>query len=214
MHLFDAGTDFYGGNAIVGGGLPLAGGLALADRMRGADNVTACFFGEGAVAEGEFHETMNLAALWRLPVLFVCENNGYAMGSATGADESVRPTSTPRPPPTASPSKPSTAWTWSPSRPPRAARWPNPRDRQAGISSNAAPTASAPIRCSMPSSTATRTRSRNGAPGADRALPGLAAGERADPRQRCRRDRGERPMPRSPRPWPLPRPAPGSRWKT
>ncbi len=82
MHIFDAGTNFYGGNAIVGGGLPLAGGLALADRMRGADNVTACFFGEGAVAEGEFHETMNLAALWDLPVLFVCENNGYAMGSA------------------------------------------------------------------------------------------------------------------------------------
>ncbi|HBG98752.1 MAG TPA: pyruvate dehydrogenase (acetyl-transferring) E1 component subunit alpha [Rhodobacteraceae bacterium] len=89
MHLFDAGTNFYGGNAIVGGGLPLAAGLGLADRMRGADNVTACFFGEGAVAEGEFHETMNLAALWRLPVLFVCENNGYAMGSALERTESV-----------------------------------------------------------------------------------------------------------------------------
>ena len=82
MHLFDAATNFYGGNAIVGGGLPLATGLALADRMRGEDSVTACFFGEGAVAEGEFHESMNLAALWNLPVLFVCENNGYAMGSA------------------------------------------------------------------------------------------------------------------------------------
>jgi pyruvate dehydrogenase E1 component alpha subunit len=82
MHLFDAATNFYGGNAIVGGGLPLAGGLALADRMRGEANVTACFLGEGAVAEGEFHETMNLAELWGLPVLFVCENNGYAMGSA------------------------------------------------------------------------------------------------------------------------------------
>ena len=82
MHLFDAETNFYGGNAIVGGGLPLAGGLALADRMRGEDHVTACFFGEGAVAEGEFHETLNLAQLWNLPVLFVCENNGYAMGSA------------------------------------------------------------------------------------------------------------------------------------
>ncbi|NKX45700.1 pyruvate dehydrogenase (acetyl-transferring) E1 component subunit alpha [Roseicyclus persicicus] len=87
MHLFDAGTNFYGGNAIVGGGLPLAGGLALADRLRGEANVTACFFGEGAVAEGEFHETMNLAALWRLPVLFVCENNGYAMGSALARTE-------------------------------------------------------------------------------------------------------------------------------
>lgn len=82
MHLFDTATRFYGGNAIVAGGLPLAVGLALADRMRGADRVTACFFGDGAVAEGEFHECMNLAALWHLPVLFVCENNRYAMGTA------------------------------------------------------------------------------------------------------------------------------------
>mgnify|MGYP000117915586 FL=1 len=88
MHIFDAGLNFYGGNAIVGGGLPLAAGLALADRMRGDDNVTVCFFGEGAVAEGEFHEAMNLAQLWRLPVLFVCENNGYAMGSALARTES------------------------------------------------------------------------------------------------------------------------------
>ncbi|MDF2234834.1 pyruvate dehydrogenase (acetyl-transferring) E1 component subunit alpha [Albimonas sp. CAU 1670] len=87
MHLFDAGTNFYGGNAIVGGGLPLAAGLGLADRMRGESHVTACFFGEGAVAEGEFHEALNLAALWRLPVLFVCENNGYAMGSALARTE-------------------------------------------------------------------------------------------------------------------------------
>jgi pyruvate dehydrogenase E1 component alpha subunit len=82
MHIFDAARRFYGGNAIVGGGLPIAVGLALADRMRGLPHVTACFFGEGAVAEGEFHESMNLAALWRLPVLFVCENNLYAMGTA------------------------------------------------------------------------------------------------------------------------------------
>ncbi len=88
MHLFDASRRFYGGNAIVGGGLPLAAGLALADRMRGRDRVTACFFGEGAVAEGEFHETMNLAALWQLPVLFCCENNLYAMGTALGRSES------------------------------------------------------------------------------------------------------------------------------
>lgn len=80
MHLFDAETRFYGGNAIVGGGLPMAVGLALADKMQGRKNVTACFFGEGAVAEGEFHESLNLAALWQLPVLFVCENNLYAMG--------------------------------------------------------------------------------------------------------------------------------------
>ncbi|MFF0073203.1 pyruvate dehydrogenase (acetyl-transferring) E1 component subunit alpha [Streptomyces sp. NPDC005494] len=82
MHLFDSGRRFYGGNAIVAGGLPLAAGLALADRMRSRDRVTCCFFGDGAFAEGEFHETANLAALWELPVLFVCENNLYAMGTA------------------------------------------------------------------------------------------------------------------------------------
>jgi pyruvate dehydrogenase E1 component alpha subunit len=88
MHLFDRATNFYGGNAIVGGGLPLSVGLALADQMHGEDNVTACFFGEGAVAEGEFHESVNLAALWSLPVLFVCENNLYAMGTALAISES------------------------------------------------------------------------------------------------------------------------------
>lgn len=88
MHIFDAETRFYGGNAIVGGGLPLAVGLALADKMQGRTQVTACFFGEGAVAEGEFHESMNLAALWQLPVLFVCENNLYAMGTALAISES------------------------------------------------------------------------------------------------------------------------------
>jgi len=82
MHLFDHETNFYGGNAIVGGGLPLATGLALGDMMQGEDRVTVCFFGDGAVAEGEFHEAMNLAALWKLPVLFICENNLYAMGTA------------------------------------------------------------------------------------------------------------------------------------
>jgi pyruvate dehydrogenase E1 component alpha subunit len=81
MHVFDAVTRFYGGNAIVGGGLPIAVGLALADAYLGRRHVTACFFGDGAVAEGEFHESMNLAALWKLPVLFVCENNLYAMGT-------------------------------------------------------------------------------------------------------------------------------------
>jgi len=88
MHIFDAATRFYGGNAIVGGGLPVAVGLALADRLQGRNRVTACFFGEGAVAEGEFHESMNLAALWDLPVLFCCENNLYAMGTALERSES------------------------------------------------------------------------------------------------------------------------------
>lgn len=80
MHLFDASTRFMGGNAIVGGGLPLAAGLAMADQRLRPGVVTACFFGEGAVGEGAFHETMNLAKIWKLPVLFVCENNLYAMG--------------------------------------------------------------------------------------------------------------------------------------
>jgi pyruvate dehydrogenase E1 component alpha subunit len=88
MHVFDAKTRFFGGNAIVGGGLPLAVGLALADKLAGRRRVAACFFGEGAVAEGEFHESMNLAALWRLPVLFACENNLYAMGTALALSES------------------------------------------------------------------------------------------------------------------------------
>ena len=88
MHLFDAATRLYGGNAIVAGGLPLAVGLAMADRMQGRRALTACFFGDGAVAEGAFHEAMNLAAVWKLPVLFVCENNLYAMGTAIERYES------------------------------------------------------------------------------------------------------------------------------
>jgi pyruvate dehydrogenase E1 component subunit alpha len=89
MHLFDAATRFYGGNAIVGGGLPIAVGLALAEKMQQRSRIACCFFGEGAVAEGEFHESLNLAALWKLPVLFVCENNLYAMGTALVRSESV-----------------------------------------------------------------------------------------------------------------------------
>jgi pyruvate dehydrogenase E1 component alpha subunit len=82
MHLFDAARRFYGGNAIVGGGIPLAVGLALADAMQERRQVTTCLFGDGAMAEGEFHESINLAALWRLPLVFCCENNQYAMGTA------------------------------------------------------------------------------------------------------------------------------------
>ncbi|HTQ75957.1 MAG TPA: pyruvate dehydrogenase (acetyl-transferring) E1 component subunit alpha [Burkholderiales bacterium] len=88
MHLFDAKTRLFGGNAIVGGGLPLAVGLALADKMQGTRRVTACFFGDGAMAEGVFHESANLAVLWKLPVLFCCENNLYAMGTAVARYES------------------------------------------------------------------------------------------------------------------------------
>ena len=88
MHIFDAATRLYGGNAIVGGGLPLGVGLALADKLQGRRRVTAVFFGDGAVAEGVFHESMNLAALWNLPVAFLCENNWYAMGTALARSES------------------------------------------------------------------------------------------------------------------------------
>ena len=89
MHFFDTQKRLYGGNAIVGGGLPLALGLALADKMQNRQHVTCCVFGDGAVAEGEFHESMNLASLWKLPVLFLCENNLYAMGTALQFEHSV-----------------------------------------------------------------------------------------------------------------------------
>jgi pyruvate dehydrogenase E1 component alpha subunit len=87
MHFFDAERRFFGGYAIVGGGLPVAVGLALADKLRGDARITACFFGEGAVAEGEFHESLNLAELWQLPIIFLCENNLYAMGTAYALSE-------------------------------------------------------------------------------------------------------------------------------
>lgn len=82
MHLFDKKTKFYGGNAIVAGHLPMAVGFALADKKMKRPQLTCCFFGEGAAAEGEFHEAMNLSSLWEVPVLWVCENNLYAMGTA------------------------------------------------------------------------------------------------------------------------------------
>jgi pyruvate dehydrogenase E1 component alpha subunit len=88
MHFFDVSRRFFGGYAIVGGGLPIALGLALADKLQNRMRVTACFFGDGAVAEGEFHESLNLAALWKLPVLFLCENNLYAMGTALARHQS------------------------------------------------------------------------------------------------------------------------------
>ncbi len=88
MHLFDSAVRFFGGNAIVAAGLPVAVGLALADKMQNRNRVTACYFGDGAVAEGAFHESLNLAALWGLPVLFLCENNLYGMGTALDRAES------------------------------------------------------------------------------------------------------------------------------
>lgn len=90
MHLFDTSKKFYGGNAIVGGHLPMAVGMALASKKQHLKNITCCFFGEGAIAEGEFHESMNLAALWKVPVLFLCENNLYGMGTALRFSHSVQ----------------------------------------------------------------------------------------------------------------------------
>jgi pyruvate dehydrogenase E1 component alpha subunit len=88
MHLFDKPTNFMGGNAIVCSHLPLAVGVALAAKMQNQDRVAVCFFGEGAVAEGEFHESLNLAVLWQVPVIFICENNLYCMGTALRYHES------------------------------------------------------------------------------------------------------------------------------
>jgi pyruvate dehydrogenase E1 component alpha subunit len=82
MHLFDKPRNFLGGHAIVGAHLPLAAGVGFAIKYRGEDRVILCFFGDGAVPEGEFHEALNLASLWKLPVVFICENNRYAMGTA------------------------------------------------------------------------------------------------------------------------------------
>jgi len=82
MHLFDKSVNFLGGHAIVGAHLPLAAGAGFSIKYRGGDQVVACYFGDGAVPEGEFHEAMNLAALWKLPVIFICENNRYAMGTS------------------------------------------------------------------------------------------------------------------------------------
>jgi len=82
MHLFDKSVNFLGGHAIVGAHLPIAAGVAFAIKYEGTDRVIACYFGDGAVPQGEFHEAMNLSALWKLPVIWICENNRYAMGTS------------------------------------------------------------------------------------------------------------------------------------
>ncbi len=82
MHLFDKSCHFLGGHAIVGGPLPIAAGVGFAINYRGGDQVILCFFGDGTVPQGEFHESLNLSALWKLPVVWICENNRYAMGTA------------------------------------------------------------------------------------------------------------------------------------
>ncbi len=83
MHLFDRSVNFLGGHALVGSHLPLAAGAAFAIKYEGRDAVVVCYFGDGAVAQGEFHESLNIAALWKLPVIYLCENNRYAMGTST-----------------------------------------------------------------------------------------------------------------------------------
>ena len=82
MHIADFAVGMLGANGIVGGGLPIACGAALAAQLEGQGDATACFFGDGAAAEGEFHEALNIASLWKLPIVFVCENNQYAANNA------------------------------------------------------------------------------------------------------------------------------------
>jgi len=89
MHLFDASVGFMGGHGIVGGQIPLAAGLAFAARYRGTEQVAACYFGEAAVNIGSFHEALNMAALWKLPAIFIIENNGYGMGTALARASSL-----------------------------------------------------------------------------------------------------------------------------
>jgi pyruvate dehydrogenase E1 component alpha subunit len=90
MHYFDKANHMYGGHAIVGAHIPLAAGMAFASKYRGEDRVTLCFFGDGAINQGAFHEAFNLAALYKLPVIFICENNLYAMGTSVERSTSLK----------------------------------------------------------------------------------------------------------------------------
>jgi pyruvate dehydrogenase E1 component alpha subunit len=89
MHIADFAVGMLGANGIVGGGLPMATGAALAAQLEGKGNVAICFFGDGAVAEGEFHEALNISSVWKLPIVFVCENNQYAANNAVGVQHRV-----------------------------------------------------------------------------------------------------------------------------
>lgn len=90
MHIFDVKHKFFGGHGIVGGQIPLGAGIAFADKYRGTDIVTLCLMGDGAVRQGAFHETLNMAMLWKLPVIFIIENNGYAMGTSVERTSNVK----------------------------------------------------------------------------------------------------------------------------
>jgi pyruvate dehydrogenase E1 component alpha subunit len=94
MHFFDVERNMLGGYGIVGGHIPIAAGTAFASKYRGEDRVTLVFFGEGAVSIGDFHEGMSLASLWKLPIVFICENNEYAMGTPISRELSVEDVST------------------------------------------------------------------------------------------------------------------------
>src|SRR5687768_12652424 len=89
MHFFGKDVNFYGGHGIVGGQIGTGAGLAFAEKYRGTDNVVICFFGDGAARQGMLHETFNLAMLWKLPVIFICENNNYAMGTSVERTSNV-----------------------------------------------------------------------------------------------------------------------------
>ncbi|HTB31167.1 MAG TPA: pyruvate dehydrogenase (acetyl-transferring) E1 component subunit alpha, partial [Bacteroidia bacterium] len=89
MHIFDVKHKFFGGHGIVGGQIPLGAGIAFADQYRGSDLVTLCLMGDGAVRQGAFHEALNMAMLWKLPVIFIIENNGYAMGTSVQRTSNV-----------------------------------------------------------------------------------------------------------------------------
>ena len=210
MHIFDRATRFYGGNAIVGGGLPLAIGVALGDKMQGKKALTACFFGDGAVEEGEFHESMNLAEVWQLPVLFVCENNLYSMGMAVERAEPetniARKAAAYRMPGVAVDGMDVVAVE-------AAAREAVERIRAAGgpqflVCRTYRFRA---IRCSIRRPSAARTRSRRGAArGRSRALRAGCARAASHARKTLPASRPRR-MPRSMPPSPSPRPAPRSR---
>src|SRR5437660_11335198 len=90
MQFFDRQHHMYGGHAIVGAHVPLAVGMAFAIKYRGEDRVTLCFFGDGAIKQGSFHEALNLAALFKLPVIFICENNLFAMGTSVERSTSLK----------------------------------------------------------------------------------------------------------------------------
>src|SRR6266436_8892556 len=90
MHMFDKDVNFLGGHAIVGGQIPLATGVAFASKYKGTDQATLCFFGEAAVNQGAFHESLNMAQLWKLPCIYICENNQYGMGTSLARSMSLQ----------------------------------------------------------------------------------------------------------------------------